>query len=88
MPSYCHQDEHSAGIREIISITPGGMEKYGIECHMLGTSVPVEKFVPKFVVSIKFFSEKLKETAELVKIVSFSKILTSSAVSLSFSEKN
>ena len=28
-----------------------------------------EKFVPKIVVSVKFFSEKLKETAELVKIL-------------------
>ena len=28
-----------------------------------------EKFVPKIVVSVKFFSEKLKETAELVKVL-------------------
>ena len=29
----------------------------------------MEKFVPKIVVSVKFFSEKLKETAELVKVL-------------------
>ncbi len=39
------EDEHSVGIREIIDIKHGGIEKYGIECHMLGTSVPVEKLV-------------------------------------------
>jgi D-ornithine 4,5-aminomutase subunit beta len=39
------EDEHSVGLREIIDIKHGGIEKYGIECHMLGTSVPVEKLV-------------------------------------------
>lgn len=38
-------DEHSVGIREIIDIKHGGIEKYGIECIYLGTSVPVEKLV-------------------------------------------
>lgn len=39
------EDEHSVGIREIIDIKHGGIEKYGIECHILGTSVAVEKLV-------------------------------------------
>lgn len=39
------QDEHSVGLREIIDIKHGGIEKYGIACHYLGTSVPVEKLV-------------------------------------------
>jgi len=39
------EDEHSVGMREIIDIKHGGLEKYGIECHYLGTSVPVEKVV-------------------------------------------
>ncbi|WP_313757237.1 D-ornithine 4,5-aminomutase subunit OraE [Tissierella sp.] len=39
------EDEHSVGIREIIDIKHGGIEKYGIECHILGTSIPVEKLV-------------------------------------------
>lgn len=39
------EDEHSVGMREIIDIKHGGIEGYGIECHMLGTSVPVEKLV-------------------------------------------
>ncbi|WP_459128866.1 D-ornithine 4,5-aminomutase subunit OraE [Guggenheimella bovis] len=38
-------DEHSVGIREIIDIKHGGIEKWGIEVEYLGTSVPVEKFV-------------------------------------------
>jgi D-ornithine 4,5-aminomutase subunit beta len=38
-------DEHSVGIREIIDIKHGGIERYGIECIYLGTSVPVEKLV-------------------------------------------
>jgi D-ornithine 4,5-aminomutase subunit beta len=38
-------DEHSVGLREIIDIKHGGIEKYGIECEYLGTSVPVEKLV-------------------------------------------
>jgi len=39
------QDEHSVGLREIIDIKHGGIEKYGIKVHYLGTSVPVEKIV-------------------------------------------
>ncbi|NLW22076.1 MAG: LuxR family transcriptional regulator [Tissierellia bacterium] len=39
------EDEHSVGLREIIDIKHGGIEKYGIECNYLGTSVPVEKLV-------------------------------------------
>lgn len=39
------EDEHSVGLREIIDIKHGGIEKYGIECHVLGTSVPIEKLV-------------------------------------------
>jgi len=39
------EDEHSVGLREIIDIKHGGIEKYGIEVHYLGTSVPVEKMV-------------------------------------------
>lgn len=39
------EDEHSVGLREIIDIKHGGIEQYGIECHYLGTSVPVEKLV-------------------------------------------
>jgi D-ornithine 4,5-aminomutase subunit beta len=38
-------DEHSVGLREIIDIKHGGIEKYGIESIYLGTSVPVEKLV-------------------------------------------
>jgi D-ornithine 4,5-aminomutase subunit beta len=38
-------DEHSVGLREIIDIKHGGIEKFGIEVHYLGTSVPVEKLV-------------------------------------------
>lgn len=39
------QDEHSVGLREILDIKHGGIEKFGIACHYLGTSVPVEKLV-------------------------------------------
>ncbi len=38
-------DEHSVGMREILDIKHGGVEKYGIEYNYLGTSVPIEKFV-------------------------------------------
>ena len=38
-------DEHSVGLREIINIKHGGIEKWGIKVHYLGTSVPVEKLV-------------------------------------------
>jgi D-ornithine 4,5-aminomutase subunit beta len=36
-------DEHSVGMREIIDIKHGGLEKWGFHCEYLGTSVPVEK---------------------------------------------
>ncbi|MCL1996524.1 MAG: D-ornithine 4,5-aminomutase subunit OraE [Defluviitaleaceae bacterium] len=39
------EDEHSVGLREIIDIKHGGIEKYGIQVHYLGTSVPTEKLV-------------------------------------------
>jgi len=39
------EDEHSVGLREIIDIKHGGIEKYGIKCIYLGTSVPVAKLV-------------------------------------------
>lgn len=39
------EDEHSVGLREIIDIKHGGIEGYGITCHYLGTSVPLEKLV-------------------------------------------
>ncbi len=38
-------DEHSVGMREIIDIKHGGIEKFGIECDYLGTSVPVDKLL-------------------------------------------
>jgi D-ornithine 4,5-aminomutase subunit beta len=38
-------DEHSVGIREILDIKHGGIEKYGIKYTYLGTSVPVEKMI-------------------------------------------
>lgn len=39
------EDEHSVGMREIIDIKHGGIEKYGVQVHYLGTSVPPEKLV-------------------------------------------
>jgi D-ornithine 4,5-aminomutase subunit beta len=36
-------DEHSVGLREIIDIKHGGLEKFGFKCTYLGTSVPLEK---------------------------------------------
>ncbi len=39
------EDEHSVGLREIIDIKHGGIEKWGIEVEYLGTSCPVEKLV-------------------------------------------
>jgi D-ornithine 4,5-aminomutase subunit beta len=39
------EDEHSVGLREIIDIKHGGIERFGIEVNYLGTSVPVEKLV-------------------------------------------
>jgi D-ornithine 4,5-aminomutase subunit beta len=37
------EDEHSVGMREIIDIKHGGLEKWGFHVTHLGTSVPVEK---------------------------------------------
>jgi len=39
------EDEHSVGLREIIDIKHGGIEKYGIMAEYLGTSVPPNKLV-------------------------------------------
>ncbi len=39
------EDEHSVGMREILDIKHGGIEKWGIGVHYLGTSVPVEKMI-------------------------------------------
>ncbi|MES9157530.1 OAM dimerization domain-containing protein, partial [Cutibacterium acnes] len=39
------EDEHSVGLREILDIKHGGIEKYGVQYRYLGTSVPVEKMV-------------------------------------------
>ncbi|MFW5781915.1 MAG: OAM dimerization domain-containing protein, partial [Candidatus Muiribacteriaceae bacterium] len=37
------EDEHSVGMREILDIKHGGIEKWGVRYRYLGTSVPVEK---------------------------------------------
>ncbi len=39
------EDEHSVGLREVIDIKHGGIEKYGIDAEYLGTSCPIEKLV-------------------------------------------
>jgi D-ornithine 4,5-aminomutase subunit beta len=39
------EDEHSVGIREILDIKHGGIEKYGFDCHYLGTSVSLERIL-------------------------------------------
>lgn len=39
------EDEHSVGLREIIDIKHGGIEKYGIQCEYMGTSCPIEKLI-------------------------------------------
>ncbi|MBW9169616.1 cobalamin-dependent protein [Clostridium estertheticum] len=39
------EDEHSVGVREVIDIKHGGVEKFGIEAIFLGTSCPIEKLV-------------------------------------------
>ncbi|MBW6473642.1 MAG: cobalamin-dependent protein [Anaerolineaceae bacterium] len=39
------EDEHSVGLREILDIKHGGIEKYGVKYHYLGTSVPIAKLV-------------------------------------------
>jgi D-ornithine 4,5-aminomutase subunit beta len=38
-------DEHNVGLREILDIKHGGIEKYGIKYSYLGTSVPPEKMI-------------------------------------------
>jgi D-ornithine 4,5-aminomutase subunit beta len=37
------EDEHSVGVREILDIKHGGIERYGFHCHNLGTSVPLTR---------------------------------------------
>ncbi len=39
------EDEHSVGLREILDIKHGGIEKYGVTYRYLGTSVPIAKMV-------------------------------------------
>ena len=39
------EDEHSVGMREILDIKHGGIEKYGVKYTYLGTSVPIEKLI-------------------------------------------
>lgn len=39
------EDEHSVGLREILDIKHGGIEKFGFECIYLGTSVALSKLV-------------------------------------------
>jgi D-ornithine 4,5-aminomutase subunit beta len=39
------EDEHSVGMREILDLKHGGLEKYGFHCHYLGTSVPITKIL-------------------------------------------
>lgn len=39
------EDEHSVGMREILDIKHGGIEKYGVKYNYLGTSVPLGKLV-------------------------------------------
>ncbi len=39
------EDEHSVGLKEVLDIKHGGIEKFGIKYHYLGTSCPIEKLV-------------------------------------------
>lgn len=39
------EDEHSVGMQEIMNIKHGGLEKFGFDCHYLGTSVSLTKLV-------------------------------------------
>lgn len=39
------EDEHSVGIREILDIKHGGIERYGFRCQYLGTSIPIERIL-------------------------------------------
>ncbi|MBP8017112.1 cobalamin-dependent protein, partial [Candidatus Gracilibacteria bacterium] len=38
-------DEHNVGLKEIIDIKHGGIEKWGFQVTYLGTSVPPEKVI-------------------------------------------
>ena len=39
------EDEHSVGLREILDIKHGGIERYGFQCRYLGTSVALEEIL-------------------------------------------
>jgi D-ornithine 4,5-aminomutase subunit beta len=39
------EDEHSVGLHEVLDIKHGGIEKYGFRCHLLGTSVSIERLL-------------------------------------------
>jgi D-ornithine 4,5-aminomutase subunit beta len=39
------QDEHSVGVREILDIKHGGIEKYGFHCHFIGTSAKLDRLL-------------------------------------------
>jgi D-ornithine 4,5-aminomutase subunit beta len=39
------EDEHSVGMREILDLKHGGVERYGVKYHYLGTSVPLGKLI-------------------------------------------
>lgn len=39
------EDEHSVGLHEVLDIKHGGIEKYGFQCHVLGTSVSPEQLL-------------------------------------------
>jgi D-ornithine 4,5-aminomutase subunit beta len=41
------EDEHSVGLHEILDIKHGGIEKYGFQCHTLGTSVSLEQVLER-----------------------------------------
>ncbi|MBF0249978.1 MAG: cobalamin-dependent protein [Alphaproteobacteria bacterium] len=39
------EDEHSVGLREILNIKHGGVERFGLKCHDLGTSISVTRLL-------------------------------------------
>jgi D-ornithine 4,5-aminomutase subunit beta len=39
------EDEHSVGVREILDLKHGGIERYGFRCRFLGTSVSPERIL-------------------------------------------
>jgi D-ornithine 4,5-aminomutase subunit beta len=39
------EDEHSVGLHEILDIKHGGIEKYGFQCQILGTSIAPERLL-------------------------------------------